>query len=149
MFNKKLIFLIAIILMIVSFAGTVFFPEKDIHHSFFHLFLISIIMLSLFISMKTIFNIIMIFSAFIWALTFFDILLMVQQLLVETLIIIFSGVLLGWYEVNFKHEKKEVELIISYKRKENDKLQQKINEKNSENESLMNEIKEYRKKLIG
>ena len=42
----------------------------------------------------------------------------------------------------------ETELIISYKRKENNKLQQKINEENASNEAFMNEIKEYRKKLI-
>ncbi len=148
MYNKKLIYIIAIIIMVFSFLVTLFVPEKDFFHIFYHLFLISIIILSLFISMKTIFNIIMIFSAFIWALTFFDILTMTQQLLLETLVIIFSGILLGWYEVKFKYEKNEMELIMSYKRKENNNLQQKINEENSENEALLNEIKEYRKKLI-
>lgn len=147
MYNKKIIYIIAAIIMLISFLSTLYIPEKDFYHSFFHLFLTAVIILSLFVSMKTIFNIIMIFSAFIWALTFFDVLTMVQELLFETLIIIFSGILLGWYEINFKMEKNEIDLIISYKRKENDKLQQKINEENAENESLNNEIKELRKKL--
>lgn len=147
MFNKKIIYIVSIILAILSFIFTVFCKEEYWFHIFYHLFLLIIVILALFISMKTVFNLIMIFSAFIWALTFFDILTMVPQLLFETIVMIFSGLLIGFYEFSFKGEKSKFENIISYKKEENIKLEKNINEQNSINEKLLNEIKELKKNL--
>ena len=147
MLDKKIIYPVSIIITILSFILTVICKEENWYHIFYHLFLLVIILLALFISMKTVFNLIMVFSAFIWALTFFDILTMVPQLLFETLVMIFSGLLLGFYEFSFKGEKAKFENIISYKKEENRKIEKNINELNSINENLLSEIKEIKKKL--
>ena len=147
MYNKKFAFFAAFALMIAGVALTALLKEKSFYHVFYHLFLVAVIIFSLFLSMKDIFIILMLFSSAVWALGFFEIVTSVHELLAETAVIIMLALALGIYELKFKVEKNKSATILEYKKKEINEMTAKIAELNTANNNLTEEIRKYRKEF--
>jgi hypothetical protein len=146
MYDKKLSTIIAFVILSAAVLLSVFLRERY-YHVFYHFFVISIIILSLFLSMKDVFIILMAFSSVVWILGFFGIFAQINQLLVETAVIAGVALLLGWYEMKFKVEKGKANTILDYKKKEIGELQRKIAGIGAENNAALDEIKKFRKEF--
>lgn len=147
MYNKNLAFAVAFSLMAAGVALTGILKEASFYHVFYHLFLVAVIIFSLFLSMKDIFIILMLFSSAVWALGFFEVVTAVHELLAETAVIILLALALGLYELKFKVEKNKASTILEYKKKEISDLAAKIAVLNSSNNAVTEEIRKFRKEF--
>ncbi|MCX8093804.1 MAG: hypothetical protein N3E50_06505 [Candidatus Goldbacteria bacterium] len=145
--NKKTIVLISFILIIISVFLTFITKENRYYHIWYHILIIPVILLSVFFSIKDIIIIIMVVSGIIWAMGFIERIVNVYQLFFETFIIIISTISLGWYELLFKKEKEQIEIVVDYKKKQIEEIKNRIENLNKESNSILDEIKKIKKEL--
>ena len=123
--NKNIMTGAAYIIMAAAIFLTAFMPESRFLHVWYQAAVLSVILLSMYMPMKDVIIIILISSCVVWGMGFFDIIRQMHQLMLETSIILLSGLALGWYELNYKKEKSTSATIINYKKSEIDGLDRK------------------------
>ena len=143
--NKKIMTYAAYAIIAAAILLTAFTPEAGFMHVWYQAAVLAVILLSVYMSMKDVVIIILISSCVVWGMGFFDIIKQMHQLMLETSIILLSGLALGWYEMNYKKEKTGHTTIINYKKSEIDGLAAKIAALNRENHNLTEELKNMRK----
>jgi hypothetical protein len=143
--NKNLMTYAAYALIAAAVLLTAFTPEARFMHVWYQAAVLAVIMLSVFMSMKDVVIIILVSSCVVWGMGFFDIIRQMHQLMLETSVILLSGLALGWYEMNYKKEKTSQATIINYKKSEIEGLAAKIAVLNRENHGLTEELKNMRK----
>jgi len=148
MHNKKGVIFFSYLFLLASAAAVYFLKENTFFHMGYHAAVISVVMLSLYLSMKDIVLVIMFFSAAIWGMGFFEILKMTNQLIAETSIILLIAVSMGWYEIVHRAEKSKQDTIVSYKKEQVEALKTEIAGLNSENSGVSEEIKKHRRKFV-
>jgi hypothetical protein len=147
--NKNLFLGFAFALLAAAVALTAFAPEAVYGHLFLHLFVISIVVLALFMNIKDIIIIIMVSCSIIWAMGLFEVIKDVNHLLIETVIIISVATVLGWNEIKFKSLKQQQAHIVAYKKGQVEELRKMIITVEHENNEIMEKIKTYRKNFTG
>jgi len=145
--NKKSVIIISFILIFLCVFLTFITRENKFFHIWYQALIIPIILLSVFISIKDIIIIIMVISGIVWAMGFMEKITNIYQLFFETIIIIISTISLGWYELSFKKEKEQIEIVIDYKKKQIEEIKNRIDKLNIESNLLLEEIKTIRKEL--
>jgi len=142
--NKNLIFFAGLAILIVSTILAVLLPEIKFYHMPYHFFILAILLFFLYMNVRDIFILVMVFSSIIWALGIFDIIKDVNLLLFDTLTIFMVAGILGWYETTFKAEKNKFSYIITYKEKEIAEMNEKIRQARKESDLVTDEIKKIR-----
>ena len=145
--NKKSVIIISFILIFLCIVLTFITRENKFFHIWYQVLIIPIILLSVFISIKDIIIIIMVVSGIVWAMGFMEKITNIYQLFFETIIIIISTISLGWYELSFKKEKEQIDIVIDYKKKQIEEIKNRIDNLNKESNLLLEEIKIIRKEL--
>jgi hypothetical protein len=145
MSDKKLILVFSLLLIAIAIALTAFLPENEFMHAPFQMIVISVILLSIHMQMKDIIIIVMLVSAVIWGLAFYEVIGQTHQLIAENAIIFAVSLVLGLYETGYREEKHKLVVVANYKKKETETLRNEITALNAENHSIMEKIKEYKK----
>lgn len=146
--NKKTVVIISFIFIIFSVFLTFIIKENKYFHIWYHVLIVPVILLSVFLSIKDIIIIIMVVSGIVWAMGFIEKIIFVQQLFIETIIIIISTISLGWHELIYKKEKEKIEIVVDYKKKQIEEIKNKIDNLNKGSNLLLEEIKKIKKQLI-
>lgn len=144
--NKKTVVIISFILIIINIVLTFLIQENKYFHICYQILIIPVILLSIFFPIKDIIIIIMVVSGIVWV-GFRGEMSYVNQLLIETIILIISTISLGCYEFLYKKEKEQLETVIHYKRKQIEEIKNTTDNLTKENNLLLEEIKEIKKRL--
>ena len=147
MYNKKAVLIIAFIFMAAGSVLMAFMPETKFFHLPFHLMVISVILLSLFLSIKDIIIVVMLAASVVWWLGFLEVIKDISQLLVETIVLLLCASVLGWYEFTYRIEKSKQETIVEYKKEQVEEVNRSIAGLKYENDNILSEIKKHRKKF--
>ncbi len=145
--NKKTVVLISFILIIICVFLTFIMKEDKYFHIWYQFLIIPVILLSVFFSIKDIIIIIMVISGVVWAMGFMGKITNIYQLFFETIVVIVSTISLGWYEILYKKEQEQIEIVVDYKKKQIDEIKKRIDSLNKESNLLLEEIKKIRKQL--
>lgn len=145
--NKKTVVIISFILIIISVFLTFVIKENKYFHICYQILIVPVILLSVFFSIKDIIIIIMVVSGIVWAMGFMGKIAYINQLFIETIILIISTISLGWYEFLYKKEKEQIEIVIDYKKKQIEEIKNKMDNLNKESNLLLDEIKKIKKQL--
>lgn len=147
--NKKIFVGLAFVLIVFSSAMTAFTDEAKYGHIFFHLFIIAAGILAVYLQAKNTVIALMISASAVWAIGLFGRLGDVAPLMAETAVIILFAVIMGLKEAAFKTEKLKLVNVLSYKKEQLAITQKEVHEMEKENTRITEEIKKYRKNLMG
>ena len=147
MYNRKAVLITAFLLLAAGTVLTAVLPESKLLHITFHVAVVSVILLSLYLSVKDIVITVLFVASVIWSLGFFGVLENIGQLIVETAVLLLCAAVLGWYDLSHRLEKEKQETIVEYKQGQLDELNASVNALKRDNEEIHNKIKVYRKKF--
>ena len=145
MSDKKTSLILSIILLAAAIALSALLPENEFMHAPFQLVVIAVILLAVHMQMKDIIIIVMLVSAVIWGLAFYEVVGQTRQLIAENAVIFAVSLVLGLYETGYREEKHRLVVVANYKKKESEDLRGEIAAMNLENHNIMEKIKEYKK----
>jgi len=145
MSDKKSVIFISVLIIIASLAMSAFLPESAAMHAPFQMIVIAVILLYIHMQMKDIIIIVMLSSAVMWGLAFYEIVIQTPQLIAENAVIFAVSFVLGIYETGYRDEKRRLTVVANYKKKEADAMKTEIAELNRENHEITEKIKEYKK----
>jgi hypothetical protein len=143
--NKTILTAVSFIIIAAAVLLTALTPENKFFHLWYQASILAVVILSMYMGMKDIFIIVMIFSCVVWGMGFFDVIKQMHQLMIETSIVLLSGLALGFYELNYKKEKHSRDTIMNYKKGEIEGLASRISGLNKENHNLTEDLKSMRK----
>ncbi len=143
--NKGVLYYLSFAVFTASILLTAIMPESRYFHLWYQASVLAVIMLSMYISIKDVFIVVLLVSCAVWGLGFFDIITGFRQLTLETIVIISAAAALGIYEKESKREIAQQDAVVLYKKGELEAVSAKIAVLNRENQSLTDEIKRLRK----
>jgi hypothetical protein len=146
--NKNLVIGLSFIIIIAAITLTAMLPEQKFFHLGYEIIILAVVLLSMYLPVKDVIIIILVSSCVVWSMGFFEFISQLQQLIVETCVIIAASCAIGWYESNYNLEKKQNDTIVAYKNGEMNELTRKIAGLNKENHEILEETKRIRQIFV-
>jgi hypothetical protein len=143
--NKKAVFIVSFIIITLAIALSAILPEKKFFHIGYQAIILAVVLLSIYLPIRDVMIILMISSCVVWSMGFFEVVSDLHPLILETAVVLAASFALGWFELAYEKEKKQMDAVVDYKKKENAELTGKITQLNRDNQAILDETKSVRK----